>query len=260
MRQLTSYLGQVKLSAYSGSHEAMPSKLKSAGILFAVVFFAGYCLNVITKAFRGDSFVMTVIGGNSGILLATIALFLLSAFIDKLRWIQPALFIGLSSIPISQDTRSLYGLGFFVVGILLLERAGYLLARRGLKLILLTAYLIGLNVRAVLVNKGPFIDAAGPSFFMLAFGLFLWFLYKDRLVVYLKEPKQKLSLTEKGFTPAERTYTLAVVGGKTMKEIGYDFELSESTIRNTLAKAYKKLGVEDRAGLAALAEKYEFVE
>ncbi len=237
----------------------MPIKLFATGILFASIFFAGYCLNLVfTIPDRG------LIGAASNlyqlILLASIALFLLSAFIAKLNWIQPAVFLSLSPVAIISDAQGIYGLGFFIMGIFLLERTGFFIKKRGIKVFVLAAFLLIVEIVAVIRTSRPLFDAAAPTFFIIAFGLFLWFLYKDRLVVFLSEPKPKLSLAKKGISPAERTFVLETLKGKSQKEIAVDFDLSESTIRNTLARSYKKLGVEDRVGLAVLGERFEVVE
>ncbi len=194
------------------------------------------------------------------VLLVSIALFLLSAFMEKLSWIQPAVFILLSPLAILDDAQNIYGLGFFIMGVLLFERTGFFSKRRGIKVLLLAAFLLVIEIVAVIRTSRPMADAISPTFFIIAFGLFLWFLYKDRLVIILREPKPRLSLSDKGISPAERTFVLETLKGKSQKEIAVDFDLSESTIRNTLARSYKKLGVEDRVGLAVLGERFEVVE
>ncbi|MBL8965381.1 MAG: hypothetical protein JNG85_00150 [Spirochaetaceae bacterium] len=78
-------------------------------------------------------------------------------------------------------------------------------------------------------------------------------------MVYLKEPKPRLSLDDKGLSPAEKTYVLAVLAGRNHKEIAVDYEVSDSTVRNTISRAYQKLEVSDKAGLAVLAERFEIV-
>jgi DNA-binding CsgD family transcriptional regulator len=193
-------------------------------------------------------------------LIAVVLLFALSALFDPLRWIQPALFLVMSPLAIVPTPKEIYGLGFFIMGVLLLERAGFFLRRRPIKVTILIIYLFATEIVAVYVTKRPLQDGVSPAFFIIAFGIFLWFLYKDRLVVFLKEPKPRLSLSEKGLTPAEQTYLQGTVKGKQPKEIAVDFEVTESTVRNTLSHVYRKLEVEDRAGLAVIMERYEIVE
>ena len=75
----------------------------------------------------------------------------------------------------------------------------------------------------------------------------------------LQKGKALLSLGAKGLSEAEQLHILATIGGKSVKETAFEFGITESTVRNTLARAYKKLGVSGKAGLAALAEKYDVV-
>jgi DNA-binding NarL/FixJ family response regulator len=53
---------------------------------------------------------------------------------------------------------------------------------------------------------------------------------------------------------------LAVLEGKTSKEIAADFDLADSTIRVTLSNAYKKLGVNNAVELAVLNQRHEIVQ
>ena len=238
----------------------MPNKLRASGFLFMAVFLFGYALNLVIALSTGKPLAFAFFRVNQSILLVLAALFLISAVIEKARIIQPILFLATSVLPIMEDPRYLYGLGFYIIGVLLLERAGFLIRRRGIKVVVLSVLLLAIEVVSAIRSKLPPVTALAPTFYVVAFGLFLWFLYKDRLVVYFAEPKAKLSLTEKGLSNAERAYVLSAIRGKQQKEVAIDFEVAESTVRNTLARAYHKLGVEDKSGLAALAEKYEIVE
>ncbi|MBU0926393.1 MAG: helix-turn-helix transcriptional regulator [Spirochaetes bacterium] len=193
------------------------------------------------------------------ILIAATGLFLLSGFFERLRWIQPLMFIVLSPVSIISDAQSIYGLGFFVMGVILLERAGFFVKRRSIKFFIVLSYLLVIEIVAVVVSKRPIADAVSPTFFIAAFGLFLWFLYNDKLVTMLKEPRPSVSLVDKGLSAAERSFVLLTLAGKSHKEIAVEFDLKESTVRNTLARAYKKLGVEDRVGLAIIGERYEIL-
>jgi len=238
----------------------MANKLRLSGILFALVFFTGYLLNVFFISERGEPLLSVLASPTQSALLLSTLLFALSALVEPLRYLQPALFIFSCPIAIITEPEGLYGLGFYIMGVLLLERAGFFLRNRAPRLLVVLLYLLTVEVVAVVVSKRPLQDAVSPTFFIVAFGVFLWFLYKDRITVILKEPKQSLSLAEKGLSQAEKSFVMATLGGKSQKEIAADFELKESTIRNTLVRAYKKLGIEDRVGLAILGERYDITE
>lgn len=89
----------------------------------------------------------------------------------------------------------------------------------------------------------------------------LYFAFQEKLMVYLKEPRRKVSLKEEALSEAEQAYVKAtVLAGRSYKEVAFDFGVSESTVRNTLSRAYKKLGVADHAGLMALAASCDIVD
>jgi DNA-binding CsgD family transcriptional regulator len=77
---------------------------------------------------------------------------------------------------------------------------------------------------------------------------------------YIREPKARLSLGALGLSESEQLNILNAIGGKSVKETAAEFGVSESTVRNTLARAYKKLKITGRTGLATLAEKYDIIK
>lgn len=94
---------------------------------------------------------------------------------------------------------------------------------------------------------------------MASFLLFLYLAYEEKLMVYLKEPKPRLSLAAKGFTPLEAAYIFAIIEGKSAKEIAYDMKVTESTARNNISRAFHKLGLTDRHEFTILSLKNEIV-
>ncbi len=240
----------------------MPQKLRATGIGFAIVFAIALALTTVQGALKGIGPLALIFRSQTIVLLIAIIGFILSAFIRPLRWFQPIVFLACMPFPIMgpEGTTNMYALGFFAIGVLLLERAGFFNKHRLPKAIGAILYLFGWELAAVFTSGANFTFAITPVFFILAFLFFLWILYRDRMIVYLKEPKPRLSLTEKGLSPAEQSYVIAVSQGRQPKEIAFDFEVSESTVRNTLARAYKKLEVEDKASMAALLASHELVE
>lgn len=238
----------------------MPKSLRSSGIVFAAIFLAGFFLNLVFRVARLESLFAAVASWTQLSLVVASGLFMLSAFVERFRWIQPAIFVLLSPVSIITEPEGIYGLGFFIMGVLLLERAGFFVKHRAARIVATGAYLLAVEIAAVILSDRPIQDAVAPTFLIASFALFLWFLYKDKLVIIMREPKPRLSLTDRGLSHAERSFVLETLSGKSQKEIAIDFSLSESTVRNTLARAYKKLEVEDRVGLAILGERSEIVE
>lgn len=238
----------------------MKNTLKTTGIIFSSIFLLGYVLNIIFSLHRGESIKYSFASWVQLLSLSCVALFALSAFFDRLKMIQPAVFILCAPIAIIQEPDSLFGLGYFIIGLLLLERSGFFLKRRLLKIVALGVYLLATEIASVIISKSPIGDAILPTFFIASFCLFLWILYKDKLIIVMKEPKPALSLSEKSLSFAEKSFVRETLSGKSHKEIASEFELKESTVRNTLARAYKKLEVEDRVGLALIGERFDIVD
>jgi DNA-binding NarL/FixJ family response regulator len=56
-------------------------------------------------------------------------------------------------------------------------------------------------------------------------------------------------------TPAERKILQMIVGGNSNKEIAYDLNVSENTVKTHVKNVFEKLGVSDRTSAATLAIK-----
>jgi DNA-binding CsgD family transcriptional regulator len=69
-----------------------------------------------------------------------------------------------------------------------------------------------------------------------------------------------LSLSANGLSRIEATYVRSILQGRSVKETAHEAGVSESTVRNTLARVYKKLGVNNMVGLMALAGRVEIGE
>jgi DNA-binding CsgD family transcriptional regulator len=240
----------------------MRSKLRASGLFFGVIFFAGALLNFLDGMLRDKLPLLAALTEFNYVLsLVIISAFMFaSAYVSWLAWFQPVLFLILTPIPALADSASFFGLGFFAVGLLLLFKTGFFDKYRIPKAICAVAYILAIEVIGALRKGQDIYQGLTPTFFILAFIAFLFITFRDRIVVYLKEPKAKLSLEAKGLADAEQHYVRALISGKTVKETSFEFGVSESTVRNTLSRAYKKLGVTGKADMATLAEKYEIVE
>jgi DNA-binding CsgD family transcriptional regulator len=240
----------------------MGSKLKASGFFFGSIFLAAAAINLVTGIVEDKvPFIATLLDFENVLSLLLVGLFFIaSALVQALAWGQPIVFLIVAPIPILNSTVSFFGLGFFVVGILLLFKLGFFSRYRIAKGIGSVVYLIVVEVAAALKNGESLYVGLMPGFFILAFIGFLFLTFRDRIFVYLKEPKPQLSLDAKGLADAEQLYTRAVISGRSVKEICFEFGVSESTVRNTLSRAYKKLGVVGKADMSNLANKYEIVK
>jgi DNA-binding CsgD family transcriptional regulator len=238
----------------------MRSKLKPTGVFCGCLFFAAALLNLLIAVVDGNSFIHTLMNFRDFLSLVLIAILLfLSAYVPVLAWIQPIVFLAMTPFPLMDASSSFYGLGFYAVGILLLFKLDFYKTHRIVKVICSVVYLMAFEVLSILWSGSKIYSAFTPVLYIIAFILFLYLAFRDRIFVYLKEPKPKLSLAEKGLSDAERLYCRAILAGKSVKDTSIDSGVSESTVRNTLARAYKKLGISSRSELMSLAGKYDVV-
>jgi len=180
------------------------------GIFLGSIFFIGTLLRIFQQVFIHDRSLL-YIATNAGtilMILATLGLFL-SAFWKSATWFQPIMFLFLFPFPLIDNSESFFGLGFFTIGVLLLFRLGFFEHHRLLKLVLAMAYLYFWEIWCALrVGREPF-QAFAPVFFITAFLIMLYFAFQEKLMVYLKEPKRKISLKEKALSEAEQAYVKA---------------------------------------------------
>jgi len=237
-------------------------RVQWSGLFLGFIFAVGTLLRIFQLVHQYKYSILSSIADTNTlvVLVATIGLFL-SAFLKPMLWFQPIIMIALVPPALSDNAESFFGLGFFVMGVLLLFRLGFYERYRLPKLIASIIYLYFWEIWNALRAGRVLLEAFMPVFFVTAFLLMLYFAFSEKLMVYLKEPKQKLSLREKTLSEAERAYVMVLLkGGKNSKEIAFDFEVSESTVRNTLARAYKKLDISDHMGLINLANQYDIID
>jgi DNA-binding CsgD family transcriptional regulator len=116
--------------------------------------------------------------------------------------------------------------------------------------------------------RDEFISDKLDSWLILLFAVFgmLSFVSFNLMVIGLKsgglasivdEERPVIVLSEHGLTRMQTAYVMSLLGGASIKEIACEAGVSDSTVRNTLAKVYKKLGVHNMVGLMQLAGKAE---
>lgn len=231
-----------------------------------LIFTGFYLLTLASSALRplffaGMSLREALLSPETLCVIPFSILFMLSAFIPGLSWLQPATL--LLSVPFSYfgDPDSMYGLGSFVLGVVMLFRLGFFSKSASLKVAGLFIYLIMGEVGAILIAKNQHVvKAFVPVLYTIAFLALLFVLYREKITVYLKEPKPAMSLAEAGLSRTESDYVRAMLLGKTIKEIAQESGKRDSTVRNTLSRAYRKVEVPDRAGLMAKLEKFDVTD
>jgi len=239
----------------------MKRHLKATGVFFGITFFIAAIINVVVILMRPNATLRSLVTD-----VQTVALFILSVilfisgYFRILSWIQPIIMFALTPLPFMTTHESFYGLGFFVMGIVLLFRLGFFEKYRVLKLALSLAYLYVCEFVAAFSQKRSLLYTVTPLFVITVFLAFLYLAFREKIAVYLKEPKARFSLSERGLSGSESLYVMEVAKGRNVKEIASLHSVRDSTVRNSLSRAYHKLQIEDKAGIAALAEKYELVK
>jgi DNA-binding CsgD family transcriptional regulator len=231
------------------------------GYFFALIFLLGALISGIDAAInQHKSWMAAFTHPLVLICVFTALLMVLSANIGKLAWLQPLMWLGSYVLSVCTESLGYASLGFFIIAVLLLFRFGFYEKQRTLKMTVSLGLFYSTEIlSAIFIKKRSAFSNLASIFIFTCLLVTLYLAFQEKLLVYLREPKNKLSLAEKGLSEMERLYVLKLVKGKSPKEIAFLHEVSESTVRNTLAHAYRKLDVNDRASLAALAERVELV-
>jgi DNA-binding CsgD family transcriptional regulator len=240
----------------------MGSKLKSSGIFFGCLFSAALILNIGSLAIDDGLSILSIFSDFRSVLslLLLSAILFATAFIEPLAWLQPVIFLILVPVPLMNSTDSFFGLGFFAVAVLLLFKLGFYDRHRIAKATASVVYILAVEVIVALIHGEQIYMGLMPAIFIVGFLFFLFITFRDKLFIYLKEPKPKLSLSEKGLSDAEQLYIAAIAMGKSSKEISIEAGVSESTVRNTLSRAYKKFDVSSRGAFLAMVSDFEIID
>lgn len=191
---------------------------------------------------------------------ASATLFALSALYDSLNWLQPVTLFVLTPLSMLHHASSMLSLGTFIAAEILLYRLGFFEHKKLAKFLLSIVYFYLCEILIGLASGTSAFEIVMPILFMTIFLGFLMIIYGDKWVIYLKEPKPFLSLAALGITRKEAEYLRSLISGKSIKEIAIDDGVKDSTVRNTLARVYKKFNVADKSALMAKCENYSIIE
>lgn len=248
----------------------MEKSLVRTGTFFAIAFALALAYVIVSGLALGKTVLEIITYSGFWICLVLSLAMYASTRVSGLRYFQPLLLVLLTIYNIITTPDPYTSTIFAVAAFILFYLAGFFEKRRVLKFFLLVGFYYGLMVfQAFSSDFGGFfaeetrpkpVRGFGVIIPITIFLLFLVLAFKERLTVYLKEPKPVLSLSGKGLTGVESGYFRGIVGGKSFKEVAVDYEVSESTVRNTMARVYKKLGVLDKTELMLLAAASEITD
>jgi DNA-binding CsgD family transcriptional regulator len=185
-------------------------------------------------------------------------LFLASARFAVLRTAQPVLLLAMVPIQTIAGSGVLGGLGFALASALIFLRLGFFKSRGLVKASVLSAAVAAAELGAVFLASHPR-ALAGPALSCAAiFCLLSHAMAKRKILAVLAPRREALSLGDFELSARELQFLSGRLEGKTSKEIGFEFGVTDSTVRNTLMSAYRKLGIHDARELGAMAERYTF--
>lgn len=226
-------------------------------LLFGVVFLLA-AIRWVIVSWSTESSVVEIVSDSRFWLVGLIGLLFMGGTVfPKLRVGEPYVLLLLAIIPYLEFAESLYGFGFFAVGAIMLFADGQLTRRPLLKLPLLGGYLLSLLIASNIFNRTEPGVIVGEILFMTTFFLYLFLTFQDKIIVFVKAAKPVVKLQERGLSSKETEHLLALLEGKSMKEIAWAQGVKESTVRNSLSRTYHKLGFTDKTQLLQWAENYE---
>jgi DNA-binding CsgD family transcriptional regulator len=182
---------------------------------------------------------------------------LASALFLSLCFLPPALLIATTALWSSEPGSSFSGLGFAVAAFLLLLRMGFLLREPRRKALLLgSAASIAMIAPAILSGR-PAVHFVSTLAGVALFWLLIWASLKGKIFAPLSPTPCRFSLKKYNLSERERQFALALIGGKSVKEMASANGLAASTVRNTLSCAYAKLGIKNAVELAVLGARFK---
>lgn len=244
-----------------GADRLSPSLFRKTGLLFAGL--AGIYLLIFVAAGLFEKSLPFASTASTPLLITLgtcTVLFTLSALYDSLNWLQPLILLVMTPLPMLNHPSSMFSLGTFIAAEILMYRLGFFERHRLAKLMLSIAYFYSCEILMGVTSGASILEIIDPIIFMTLFLAFLMIVYGDRWIVYLKVPKPLLSLTTMKITKKEAAYLRALLDGHLVKEIAFDGGVKESTVRNTLARVYRKFDVQDKSALMAKCENYSITD
>ena len=246
----------------SADESFSPTLFRKTGLLLTCLCSAYLLLYLVLELFEGEY--PAGFGTNDGriaIIVACGLLFALSALHRSLTWLQPLILLIMTPFAIARyGASSMFGLGAFIAAEILLYRLCFFGRHKLLMFLATISYFYICEIFIGRLSGTGILPVCNTILFMTSFLIFLLIVYGGKWVVYLKVPKPPLSLSTKNLTKKEAEYLKALLGGRSLKEVAIDGGVTESTVRNTMARVYRKFDVRDKSALMAKCENYSIME
>ncbi len=230
---------------------------RKTGLIFTCFFATVLLFAVSTLLFSGryNPNFPTLLT-NTVILAHACAGFILASLYPRFHSLQPIILLILTPLAMTIPGYALLSPGFFISAEILFHRLGYFEQQRIPKILINIFYFY---LCQILVGVTTGLHFAFIFISLLATSLFILFLiitFGNSWVIYLSDPKPKLSLASLNLTRMEIVYLRFLLAGKSIKAIAIESGVKESTVRNTLSRVYRKFDVADKAGLIAKCDRF----
>lgn len=231
----------------------------------------GLLLFAVTSFFVVSYLIATILGAQSPhiihyppLLIVLMIAFSLGMLITSLweaaHWVQPIMLLTIMPLPLLSHIASIYSAFAFAAAVIELYRLEYFKRWAGIKISILIGYyalsivLIGITARI------PLQELFTPIALVIAFFMFVTLAFRDRFHLLVTTRRPVLSLSEFHLAKTELLYLKALLQRLSVKEIAALYGVSDSTVRNTLARVYRKFEVPDMAALLAKLSEFDIID
>gem|GEM_PF-2416055 len=184
------------------------------------------------------------------------ALFLLSAFRERLGHLQAGIFLLLSALQAGRESGRQLGLGFAIVAMIVLMQRGWFIRRRRLKAAIASAFGCAIFLGPALASGGGDRELLPAAIWWASYVVVVLGLSRHRYLSALGPRKGLLKLADYKLTARESRIVRMRLLGLSSKEVAAELSISDSTVRNVLSTAYRKLGIENWEALLSMGERY----
>jgi DNA-binding CsgD family transcriptional regulator len=188
--------------------------------------------------------------------LAFALFFIASAVFASMGKVQAPLCLALCAIETNSSLNCYEGLGFSLIAAVIFLLRGLFYRKAMLRAAILSSFGgIALVLPIAISNKQP-LCLASASIAALIFALVVFAMARGRVLGSFSLEKPVLKLSACGLNKREIQIVKAKLGGKTVKDFARENDIAASTVRNSLASATHKLGLNGREALGALGERF----
>jgi DNA-binding CsgD family transcriptional regulator len=157
------------------------------------------------------------------------------------------------------DGEMTIGLIFILLSIGVAVRHGFFRKYPVIKLVIYTGIVIACVCIHSYFFPKTFIRNLLEVVLYTVFVIVIYFMFRKDLENYFKRKSRKSLRKDYNLTEREVDYVLSLLKGNTMKEIAFENNVEEATVRTSFHRIYKKIGVKDGKQLGLMTGAIEFI-